>query len=213
MKLQVACFFFLIICGKGYSQIESDARRIMFYNVENFFDTSDDSLKDDNEFLPDGVRRWNLKRYYNKINSLYKIIIAAGEWAPPDIVAFCEIEKRKILNDLRYNTYLKKFNYDIVHEESPDRRGIDVCLIYRKQTVRLIYYKYLIPLTGGMQFTSRSVLYAKFLIGSDSLHIFVNHWPSRRGGVLAGEDDRHDITKMLRFAVDSVIDSYQKAKI
>jgi predicted extracellular nuclease len=213
MKSVVACFFLVIISWHCYYQIEPGVRRIMFYNVENFFDTSDDSLKDDNEFLPDGVRRWNSKRYYKKLSSLYKTIIAAGDWAPPAIIAFCEIENRNVLKDLLNNTYLNKFGYDIVHEDSPDRRGIDVCLVFRTQEVSLVYYKYLIPKTANSDFTSRSVLYAKFLIGNDSIHMFVNHWPSRRGGVLSGEENRKDISNMIRSRIDSLIDDNPKSKI
>jgi hypothetical protein len=214
MKLALAFFLQLIIFRNSYSQVDSSTRRIMFYNVENFFDTSDDSLKDDNEFLPYGVRRWNSKRYYKKVNSLYKTIISAGEWSPPDIIAFCEIENKNILKDLVYNTYLMKFSYEIVHEDSPDRRGIDVCLIFRTQAVRLINYKYLIPKTTKLEpFTTRSVLYARFLIEKDSIHMFVNHWPSRRGGVLAGEENRQDISDMIRFRIDSILKNNQNSKI
>jgi endonuclease/exonuclease/phosphatase family metal-dependent hydrolase len=177
----------------------------MFYNVENLFDIYDDSLTDDNDFLPDGIMRWNYDRYNKKINSLYKTIVAAGDWEPPAIVAFCEIENRKVLEDLIYGTYLSKFNYNIIHEESPDRRGIDVCLIFRRKIVDVIYYRYLIPSKiKRKDFTSRSVLYAKLLLGTDTIHLFVNHWPSRRGGVLAGESYRLQIASMVREKADSI---------
>jgi hypothetical protein len=192
----------------GYSQVvPSQPVRIMFYNVENFFDIYDDSLTDDNEFLPDGLMRWNLTRYKKKTYSLYKTIIASGEWEPPPVIAFCEIENRKVLEDLIYGTYLLKYNYSIIHEESPDRRGIDVCLIYRKEIVNVICYKYWIPAEiVRKDFNSRSVLYTKFLIGSDTIHLIVNHWPSRRGGVLAGENFRLLIASMVREKVDSLIE-------
>ncbi len=212
MKILFSFIFILILSCKGFSQIESQPLRIMFYNVENFFDISDDSLKDDNEFLPDGVMRWNIKRYIKKRNSLYKTIVAAGDWSMPAIIAFCEIENRHVLEDLCYNTYLVRSGYDIIHEESPDWRGIDVCLIFRKDVVKLIYYEYLIPKTDQL-FTSRSVLYAKFIIGKDSIHLFVNHWPSRRGGVLAGEGIRQNIASMVRTKVDSLIGSRPNSKI
>ena len=182
--------------------------RLMFYNTENFFDIYDDTLTEDNDFLPGGVMRWNYSRYEKKLSSLYKTIIAAGEWEPPALVAFCEIEKRKVLEDLIYGTYLSKFKYGIIHEESPDRRGIDVCLIYRKDIIHEIGYKYLIPVySDTIPFTSRSVLYARFLIGGDTIHLFVNHWPSRRGGVLAGEDNRQQIADMVRHNTDSILQS------
>lgn len=180
----------------------------MFYNTENFFDTYDDSLTADNDFLPDGLMRWNLTRYNKKINSLYKTIMAAGEWEPPVIVGFCEIENRKVLEDLIYGTYLSKYNYGIIHEESPDRRGIDVCVIYRKKLADLINYSYWIPSElKNKDFTSRSVLYINMSVGSDTIHLIVNHWPSRRGGVLAGEDSRLQIAKMIREKVDSIFEN------
>ena len=190
--------------GKAFSQNPGSGVRVMFYNVENFFDIYNDSLTDDDEFLPEGVMRWNYKRYTDKLNSLYKTIVASGEWEPPAIIGFCEIEKRKILEDLIYGTYLSKFKYGIIHEESPDRRGIDVCLIYRKEKAININYKYWRPGENN-DFNSRSVLYTKFLIGSDTVHIIVNHWPSRRGGVLAGESIRYLIASMIREKIDSIL--------
>jgi hypothetical protein len=122
-------YFFTI---KGYPREDGPGIRIMFYNVENLFDIYNDPLTDDDEFLPSGVRRWNYKRYSRKINSVYKTIMAAGEWEPPAVVAFCEIENRKVVEYLVNGTYLSKYNYRIIHEDSPDERGIDVCLIYRQ---------------------------------------------------------------------------------
>jgi hypothetical protein len=206
-KLSGILFFLHLLTPGGYSQNRAPQPvRLMFYNVENFFDTYNDTARDDDDFLPGGVMRWNLTRYNKKVNSLYKTIVAAGEWEPPAVVAFCEIENRKVLEDLIYGTYLSKFLYGIVHEESPDVRGIDVCLIYRKNLAKLIDYKYCIP-TGisGKKYATRSVLYSKFLISSDTIHLFVNHWPSRRGGVLAGEDLRMAISSMVRNMADSIM--------
>ena len=196
-----------LIFNSGNSQVViSQPVRVMFYNVENLFDIYNDSLTDDNEFLPDGLMRWNLTRYNKKINSLYKTIIAAGEWDPPAVIAFCEIENRKVLEDLIYGTYLSKFNYSIIHEESPDRRGIDVCLIYRKKIAEIICYSYWIPAKiKRKEFNTRSVLYAKLLINADTIHLIVNHWPSRRGGVLASENFRLQIASMVREKVDSIV--------
>ena len=177
----------------------------MFYNTENFFDTFDDTLKDDNDFLPDGLMRWNSERYYKKLNSVYKVILAAGEWSPPDIIGFSEIENRKVLNDLITLTYLSKYNYGLVHEESNDPRGIDVCLIYNRITAQLLSSKYLIPSGfNSLTFSTRSILYTKWLISGDTIHILLNHWPSRRGGVLAGEAKRLSISEMIRTKTDSI---------
>jgi len=189
--------------------------RLMFYNVENLFDIHDDTLKADDEFLPSGLMRWNFTRYNKKINSVYKTIVAAGEWNPPAIVALCEVENRKVLNDLVYGTYLSKFYYKVIHEDSPDQRGIDVCLIYREDIAENIYFRYQIPeCVSKADFTSRSVLYAKFKIYNDTVHFIVNHWPSRRGGVLAGEKLRMEISSMVREMTDSILkQSRGKAKL
>jgi len=208
--------FIFLLTGKGYSQ-EEDLKsvRLMFYNVENLFDIYDDTLKDDNEFLPDGLKRWTLTRYNRKINMLFKTIISAGNWSPPCIVALTEVENRKVLQDLVYGTYLSKYNYKIIHEESPDQRGIDVCMIYRGDHVKVADYKYWIPQDGKSEgFLSRSILYVKFFIRTDTVHVFVNHWPSRRGGVLAGEENRKRIASMIRMKTDSLMNvSHAGAKI
>jgi hypothetical protein len=196
----------IFIVNKGYSQdVSIKPVRLMLYNVENLFDIYNDTTKADDDFLPKGLMRWNETRYHRKINDIYKVIVSAGEWSPPEVVAFCEVENRKVLEDLVYGTYISKFDYSIIHEESPDQRGIDVCLVYRKDCIRILGYAYWIP--SGIkkeEFTSRSVLYAKLLDGTDTIHLIVNHWPSRRGGVLAGEDMRNNISSMVREKADSI---------
>jgi endonuclease/exonuclease/phosphatase family metal-dependent hydrolase len=199
----------ILLSVKGYSQ-ESGSQpvRVMFYNVENLFDTFNDTLKDDDDFLPGGLMRWNLTRYNKKINSVYKTIIAAGEWNPPDVIGLCEVENRKVLEDIVYGTYLSKYSYGIIHKESPDLRGIDVCMIYRKDHAAVIDFRYWIPSgISRKKFNTRSVLYTKLLIRSDTVHFFANHWPSRRGGVLASEDLRVKIAELVREKADSIMNS------
>ena len=189
-----------------FSQDSSEkSLRLMFYNVENLFDTYDDTLTEDNDFLPAGLMRWNYTRYSGKINSLYKTIVAAGNWNPPVLVAMCEVENRNVLENLVFDTYLSKYHYRIIHEDSPDGRGIDVCMILREDCASLIHYEYWIPHSDRIdKFTSRSVLYAKIAIATDTLHVIMNHWPSRRGGVLAGEGLRLMIAQMVRSKIDSI---------
>jgi predicted extracellular nuclease len=206
VSLIAGCLVLFSVMTRGDSQNPGPiSLRFMFYNVENLFDVKDDSLKEDNDFLPGGVMKWNYSRYIRKINSIYKTLTAAGTWSPPDIIAFCEVENRKVLEDLVYGTYLAKFDYRIVHEDSPDQRGIDVCLIYRADSLKLIDFRYWIPsgLTRG-NFTTRSVLCARFAFRNDTLNVIINHWPSRRGGVLAGEELRNRISEMVREKADSI---------
>lgn len=187
--------------------------RVMFYNVENFFDIYDDTLTEDNDFLPSGLMRWNYSRYKKKLNLLYKTIMAAGDWSPPAIVAMCEIENRRVLQDLIDKTNLYKFDYEIIHEDSPDERGIDVSLIFRKDLIKILFFRYLIPTDSNGILKTRSVLYSKCLIYGDTLHLFVNHWPSRRGGVLAGESDRIIISDLVKNICDSISRNQPGAKI
>jgi hypothetical protein len=179
--------------------------RIMFYNTENLFDSRADSISDDKEFLPESTRRWNYKRYSSKINALGKTILAAGDFTPPAIIALCEIENRKVLEDLIYSPALAKYDYGIIHEDSPDSRGIDVALIYRKDVIRIINYRYLIP--DGMkraEYKTRSVLCTSVLAFTDTISLILNHWPSRRGGVIAGEALRSRIASMVWSISDSI---------
>jgi len=188
-------------------QVNSERKlRFMFYNVENLFDTEDDPDINDEEFLPSGERRWNAVRYKFKLQSIYKVITAAGEWELPAIVGICEAENRKVIDDLLLLTPLNvNGGYEIVHEDSNDPRGIDVCLIYRSDLVKLLFYKYLYPSSFYTQnIRTRKVLYSKFLVENDTLHIFLNHWPSRRGGVLAGEDTRKFLAQLLIQQADSI---------
>jgi len=211
------CGLIIFLINKPcYSQLGNpNPVRIMFYNTENLFDIYNDSLKEDDEFLPEGVMRWNSSRYYKKITSLYKTIVAAGEWSPPEVIAFCEVENRNVLKDLLYGTYLSKYNYRIIHEESPDPRGIDVCLIYRADCISVISYKYWKPDVAAIkEFKTRTVLYLKMALRSDTINLIVNHWPSRRGGVLAAEDMRMEIASMIKLKVDSLFRlSDRKAKV
>lgn len=213
----VAIILILVSHCHAFSQGRVDSLHlgVMFYNAENLFDTVDDSIRDDKEFLQGGVMRWNKARYNNKLNAVSKVIIAAGAWNPPAIVGLCEIENRKVLGDLVYGTALSAFGYGIVHEESPDSRGIDVCFIYRRDLVTVTEHRLLIPEDIKKDtFHSRGVLYARCEINSDTLHLLLNHWPSRRGGVLAGEGLRERIALMLRQAVDSICSvTNGKAKI
>jgi endonuclease/exonuclease/phosphatase family metal-dependent hydrolase len=214
-RLIIAVFVFLLtdlmIPASGQERTDS-LFRMMFYNTENLFDTYNDSLTDDDEFLPGGTRRWTQTRYRQKINSICKVIIASGSWQPPAVIGLCEIENRGVLESLIYDTPLSKYNYGIIHFESSDTRGIDLGIIYRRDIFKALYSGYLVPgnYSPG-QFRTRGVLYVKFLAAGDTVHLFLNHWPSRRGGVLAGESDRRNIALMVRNKADSVCNSVRNS--
>ncbi|HEX2396406.1 MAG TPA: endonuclease [Bacteroidales bacterium] len=185
--------------------------KIMFYNVENLFDTRDDSLTDDDNFTPAGALHWTKGRLSDKLNKISKVILAAGEWQPPAIIGMCEIENRQVLNELVFNTPLSKFSYKIIHGDSPDERGIDVALIHDSKRVRISHFS-LIRVSGNGLLT-RDILYARSIIQSDTFHVFINHWPSRSSGQLETEEYRMTAAKVLRYAVDSVLTKSPLAKI
>lgn len=183
-----------------------DYHRILFYNVENLFDTCNDSLTNDDDFLPGGIRNWTKYRYSDKLNKIAKVVIAAGGWKPPEIIGLCEIENRQVIEDLLKNTPLLKAGYKIVHKESPDERGIDVALLYSDKKVKPLSYKAIpVVFPWDMANKTREILYFKALIAKhDTIHFFVNHWPSRYGGQAQTEKLRMTAAKVLRNHVDSL---------
>lgn len=180
--------------------------RIVSYNVENYFDPFDDTLTNDDEFTPNGARHWTWEKYKDKQKKIYKVITAVGGWEMPEIVGFCEIENRFVIEDLLKSTPLKWRNYGLIHKESPDKRGIDVALIYRKDKFRVIsqaFYEILFP--WDISRKTRDILYVKGITDkNDTLHIFMNHWPSRLGGQSETDKNRQFVASILRSKVDSI---------
>ncbi len=193
----------------------TDSYKVLFYNVENLFDTQDDSLKNDEEFLPEGDRFWNNNKYYTKLNNIYKVIVAVGQWNPPAVIGLCEIENRKVLNDLVYNTPLNKYEYQIIHKESPDRRGIDVGLLYRKELFNPIAQEFIsIHFPDKPENKTRDILYVKGVANqTDTLHVFINHWPSRWGGQLESEHRRIFVASVLKAKTDSIFKTKPESNI
>ncbi len=205
-------FFVLVIFSDLKSQILEEYEfprgdmRIMFYNVENLFDIYDDTLKIDEAFTPEGERHWNKGRFNKKLYNISKVITAIGQWELPEIVGLCEIENRFVLEQLINRTALKKFSYKIIHKESPDRRGIDVGFLYRKDKFKPISYEAInVTFPFAANKPTRDILYVKgYNNSNDTLHIFINHWPSRWGGQLETDRKRMFVASVVRKKVDSL---------
>lgn len=189
--------------------------RIMFYNAENLFDTEDDSLKRDDDFTPQGMKYWSYKKYRKKLYNISKVITAIGQWEMPEIVGLCEIENRFVLTELLQKTALNKFDYRIVHKESPDRRGIDVALLYRSSQFSLIEYEAVrVRFPFAANRPTRDILYVKGRTNNnDTLHLFVNHWPSRWGGQMATDRKRRYAASVLKRKTDSLFEADNNPKI
>lgn len=210
----IAIFLFLhllFLDVSAFSQSElvkhpQDSLRMMFYNVENLFDPFDDSLTRDEEFTEEGAKHWSWYKYQDKLSNIYKTIMAVGNPYPPAIIGLCEIENRFVLNQLVYKTAFSKFDYRIVHEESPDRRGIDVGLLFDPKRAELIYHEAVhVNFPFSPQTKTRDILYVKLKIfNEDTIHIFVNHWPSRWGGQMASAPKRNYVADILKMKIDSI---------
>lgn len=212
MKRILFILFSILYFSFSYSQPVRN--RVMFYNVENLFDPFNDSLTRDDEFTPDGARHWTWNKMEKKINGIFKVIMAVGEFDPPVIVGFCEVENGFVMHRLIKETPLSKFDYRMVHRESPDPRGIDVALIYRPDRFQLLekdFFRVVFPDEPTRR--TREILYAKGLMSKDTLHVFVNHWPSKFGGELESESGRYAAAYTLKHKVDSIRVFYPDARI
>jgi len=140
------------------------------------------------------------------LNHVAKTFLAIGEWAPPAIIGICELENRYVLNKLIYETPLKRYKYKFIHFESPDLRGIDVALLYRPEVFRVVSSKNIrIRFPFDTTLHTRDILYIKgILFAFDTVSIFVNHWPSRRGGLAESTPRRAVAAKTLRSFLDSL---------
>ncbi len=130
---------------------------------------------------------------------------------PPDVIGLCEVENKQVLTDLVNNTPLSKYSYRIIHANSPDKRGIDVAIIYNSERVHILESRYFGIGKAGL-FT-RDILYCKARLGNDTCHFLVNHWPSRSAGQLETEPDRLAAASRLRSIVDSLFHCCKKPKI
>ena len=184
---------------------------VMFWNVENLFDPFDDPLKNDDEFISGGERHWSWPRFEKKCDGIAQTILAAADEAGelPALVGLAEVENRMVVSHLVRKTMLSELGYGFVHRESPDERGIDVALLYRRDRFRVLAVDSLrVP-----GFATRDILYVKgFCLGreagagaDDSLHVFVVHLPSRRGGARASQLRRAAALERLGTAVDSLM--------
>lgn len=184
--------------------------RFVFYNVENLFDPFDDSLVLDEEFLPGGVRHWTWERFLEKERKLYKVLASAGEWSPPELIGLCEIENRFVLNWLTGKTPLSKYNYGIIHKDSPDERGIDVALLYMPSRFRPLEWR-CIPVTEEK---TRDVLYVRGLVMErDTIHLLICHWPSRWEGYLESRPGRLGAARTVRQFLDTLFLEQGRPKI
>lgn len=197
--------------SKGKQQI-----KVAHYNVENLFDTKDDPKTIDEEFMPESDKKWTEERYIKKLNDIYKVLSAVeGEGNVPALIGLTEVENKSVLRDLIRQTSINE-RYGIVHHDSPDRRGIDCALLYDSTIFKVLEEEALpVKFEFDPEVTTRDILYAKGQIqGTDEiLHVFVNHWSSRRGGLEASEPKRVNCALVLKGKLVEIFREDEDAKV
>lgn len=211
---------------------------IIFWNLENFFDTRFDPGKEDGTFIPTGEKRWTRSRFIDKRNGIAKTIIDIGAF--PALIGFAEVENRYVLNQLIYETPLAMGGFAIIHRDSPDRRGIDVALLYCRRQYRPLKNSFIKvrvtdtantyltdstkvhpagpievhPADSAKPYVTREILYSKGVFHDlDTVHVFVNHWPSKFGGEEASAPYREAAADALAGVCDSILAKSSRANI
>jgi predicted extracellular nuclease len=180
---------------------------VVFYNVENLFDTENQQGKNDGDFTPEGQKQWDDTRYRKKLEDLARAIAEINRADLPEIIGLSEVENEKVVMELAKTGLLQKGGYNIVHHESPDLRGIDCALIYRPDEFKVLdHFAIRVVREDNPRFRTRDILYVKGQTRNrEEFHIFINHWPSRIGGVEETRHLRMAAAGMLKTKIDSVM--------
>ena len=190
---------------------------LVFYNVENLFDTIDDPITNDNEFLPNAKKHWSTRKYKRKLKNIASVIhrIHSDTNHIPFIVGLAEVENRSVLQDLINQDELRDYNFDYVHFDSRDARGIDVSLLFNKSLFEIVLSK-TFPIDiqqNDLSEPTRDILCVKGLFHNNPIHVLVNHWPSRREGVKETAFKRLHLSQKLNSIVKTIYEEDSKANI
>lgn len=224
MKKIKYCFLSLILFfglkSISVAQSSYQVSAVAFYNLENLFDTINDPTTNDEEFLPQGTKRYTDKVFREKLGQLSSVLGQLGTGVTPDgpaIIGVAEVENRYVLEELVKEKAIAARNYQIEHYDSPDARGVDVGLLYNPRYFTVTYSE---PLTvtltddkGNPRYATRDVLYVSGLLCGEPTHVFVNHWPSRRGGQEASDPSRRQAAQVCRTRIDSIQKADPDARI
>lgn len=200
------------------SQQKTARTAVAFYNLENLFDTLHDAGKFDQDFTPDGLYHYTDAIYKKKLHNMATVLSQLAIENIPDgpaLIGLAEVENEKVLQDLIQEPELKKRNLRIIHFESPDSRGIDVALLYHPKYFKVIAAKALPVdiMENNKKENTRDVLYVIGQSGDDTFHVFVNHWPSRRGGETNTEWKRAKAANTNKNFIDGIMTQNPNAKV
>lgn len=207
---------FILIASSLHNVLAQSTKKnaeiiVAFYNTEKFYDIIDNpDNEDDNEFTPEGVKKWDNKRYLKKVEMVAKALSSISENNPPAVLGLCEIENNTILDDIIKNEKLVPFNYKYIYKNTTN--DLDIALIYRNDIFKALTYKKIPVNSNDPEIDLQSILYVKgIFLPSDTVFIFVNHWKSRKG---ANTNDLRQITaKTLKEQIEELFDKNENAKI
>jgi len=234
------CFIFCFSITAFGQAKKYNIHTVAFYNFENLFDTVDDIYTNDDEWTPTGAQNWTTEKYNQKLLNLSRVLSEIGTPENPNAPTFIggsEIENRGVLEDLIKQPKLLSFDYGMIHFDSPDKRGIDVALLYQKKFFKPTSFSN-IPLyilknkkvaeeekneestdeerevktQNNRVFTRDQLLITGFL-EDEEISIIVNHWPSRSGGEKATSEYREAAGKLNRKIIDSLQQLNPNAKV
>ena len=221
--------FIVLSCGSAGSQkstttknnfsaSEYSVRTIAFYNLENLFDTIDEpDLWDERSPIME-LKGNRSDAYWKKIDNMAKVIADIGSKEAktcPTIIGVAEVENKQVLEDLVHSKHLKNKHYSIIHYDSPDKRGIDVALLYQSRYFKPTASKsYEVKLFNeGKRVYTRNQLLVSGILDGEMIHLIVNHWPSRRGGEARSRPLRMGAAKDNKQMIDSLQKMYENPKI
>jgi len=218
MCFTILTYIILPILTKAQSINNTQSIIIGFYNFENYYDTTNQMNVADEEFLPNSAKGYNSIRYNNKSAHLALVIAGIGKINNAkgiSLLGIAEIENKMVLKKLAEDPMIKKYNYQFIHFDSKDTRGIDVALMYQPTHFKPYQYRSY-SLTDATHFTTyatRDILYVQGELDKTWVHILVNHWPSRRGGENASAEKRIWAATVCKRIMDSIESRDPKAKI
>ena len=216
MELSKNEWFILLLLLLNFFKVSSQEdktysiKTIAFYNIENLFDIENDSLTFDDDRTPEGKDNWTMERYQQKIKNISQVLLEVGAettQTSADIIGICEIENKGVLEDLVHHENLRDKDYGIVHLDSPDERGIDVALLYKKKSFIVNTFKshrLLLDNAEGFRDYTRDQLVVSGFLDNEKFHFIVNHWPSRSGGKARSKPNRIAAAKLNKRIIDSI---------
>lgn len=201
---RMAAFVMSLLLSLACAAQERDSVLAVFWNLENFFDHVDQGTgESDAEFSSMGARHWSKKKFHRKCDNIAKSLLWMQDryGRMPDVVGFAETENKGVLYKLLNTTLLRKYDYEIIHHDSGDRRGIDVALIYRRSSFRLVSESLKTP--AGL--STRDILHVCLEdLQGRTMHFIVNHHPSKFGGSKESDDRRKTVMTALKQMCDSL---------